>query len=54
MKNEPRFAPGTACGPYKKGDMIPFGCRLVSQLVKGGFGEVWKATAAGAWGSRST
>ena len=39
-----------ASGPYKPGDMILPGYRLVGQLGKGGFGEVWKATAPGGMG----
>lgn len=36
-----------AAYPYKPGDLILPGYRLVKQLGKGGFGEVWKATAPG-------
>lgn len=39
-----------ASSPYKPGDVILPGNRLVSQLGKGGFGEVWKATAPGGMG----
>jgi serine/threonine protein kinase len=39
-----------ASGPYRSGDVILPGYRLVCQLGKGGFGEVWKATAPGGMG----